>query len=256
VSQSQQIKSVSIKSLYSLALAEGEGVGTAYEYFVKRLALHRWLPGLKSSGDILIAGLPEKYGASLDFLLLAEELNREVTIVDERPHALEKIKNALPTARETGLLKNVTPVYLQTADMSRMAELAAQYGFCISSEVMQRLPETDRAVYWQRLMALAPAAAVFAPNADNPAHTNLSGLAGLHLEELRRIVGTAAAANYIDMPPFPPGMTRTDEQREQATSGRMEAVAMWGLGWYARMERFIPGRIRRAHSHIVYALSR
>lgn len=34
----------SIKSLYALALAEGEGVGTAYEYFAKRLAMSRWLP--------------------------------------------------------------------------------------------------------------------------------------------------------------------------------------------------------------------
>ncbi|MBK8128985.1 MAG: hypothetical protein IPK53_08585 [bacterium] len=39
------------------------------------------------------------------------------------------------------------------------------------------------------------------------------------------------------MPPFPPGITRSDEQREQATSGRMEALAMQGLGYYARGRR-------------------
>ncbi len=36
---------ISIKTLYSLALAEGEGVGTAYEYFAKRLILASWLNG-------------------------------------------------------------------------------------------------------------------------------------------------------------------------------------------------------------------
>ena len=39
----QKIHKHSIKTLYPLALAEGEGVGTAYEYFTKRLHLVRWL---------------------------------------------------------------------------------------------------------------------------------------------------------------------------------------------------------------------
>jgi hypothetical protein len=249
------LKSISIKSLYPLALAEGEGVGTAYEYFAKRLALRQWLSRLTISGDILIAGLPEKYGASLDFLMLAEELGREVVIVDERPPALEKAKASLTAAQEIGLLQTVNPSYLPVADLSQMSELTGHFGLAIASEVLQRLPEADRSIYWQRLMALTPAAAVFAPNADNPAHTNLSGLAGLHLDELRRIVGTAATTNYIDMPPFPPGMTRTGDQREQATSGRMEALVMWGLGWYARLEPLCPLIIRRSQAHIVFALS-
>jgi hypothetical protein len=250
-----QLKTVSIKSLYPLALAEGEGVGTAYEYFAKRLALRKWLPGLTSSGDILIAGLPEKYGASLDFLLLAEQLGRGVVIVDERPNALEKVKGALAAANKIGMLQSVNPTYIQVTDLCQMAEIFGRFGLGISSEVLQRLPKADRGTYWRRLTELAQAAAVFAPNADNPAHTNLSGLAGLHLDELRGIVGTAATTNYIDMPPFPPGMTRTGEQREQAESGRMEAIAMWGLGWYARLERFLPKQIRRTQAHIVFALS-
>lgn len=252
---SGKLDNISIKSLYPLALAEGEGVGTAYEYFAKRLVLRQWLSNLTISGDVLIAGLPEKYGASLDFLLLAEELGREVVIVDERPTALEKARGALTAAKEMGLLQSVNPTYEQTADLGRMAELSGRFGLAICSEVLQRLPEAERLLYWQRLMALAPAATVFAPNADNPAHTNLSGLAGLHLDELRELVGTAAKANYIDMPPFPPGMTRTGDQRERATSGRMEALAMGGLGWYARLEPLLPLKIRRRQSHIVFALS-
>ena len=60
---------------------------------------------------------------------------------------------------------------------------------------------------------------------------------------------------YIDMPPFPPGITRSDEQREQATQGAFEAVVMGGLRGYAHAERFLPGAIRRRQSHIVFALT-
>ena len=100
---------------------------------------------------------------------------------------------------------------------------------------------------------LSPAVALFAPNGENPAHTNLSGLAGLSLQQLRALIGDSGRTGYIDMPPFPPGMTRSDEQREQATSGRFEAAAMWGLGLFARAERFLPAVLRRRQSHIVYA---
>lgn len=251
-----RLRTITVKSLYPLALAEGEGVGTAYEYFVKRLALSKWLLSRPLNGDILIAGLPEKYGASLDFLLLAEELGRPVLIVDERPAAIEKSKKALATAKEMGHLTAVNPTYMQVKVLSEMTEMSENFSLAISSEVLQRLPEADKGLYWNRLTELATSTAVFAPNADNPAHTNLSGLAGIHLEELRQIAGREASTNYIDMPPFPPGMTRSDDQRQQATSGTAEALAMWGLSWYARLERFFPTSIRRSQAHIVFALSR
>jgi hypothetical protein len=251
---SKRLKTISIKALYPLALAEGEGVGTAYEYFAKRLVLTGWLTAARP-GRILIAGLPQKYGSSLDFLLLAEELGRDVVVVDERPEAIEKIKGSLAAAKAAGLLQGVNPTYLQVEGLPKMIGLTGEFGFCISSEVLQRLSGNDRPAYWQNLLKIAPAAAVFAPNADNPAHTSLSGLNGLTLDELRQIVGTAATSNYIDMPPFPPGMTRSDDQREQATSGRVEALAMRGLAGYARLERFVPRIIRRSQAHIVFALS-
>jgi hypothetical protein len=103
--------------------------------------------------------------------------------------------------------------------------------------------------------------ALFCPNADNPSHTDISGLAGLHLADLEQLFiihedDFSAEFGYIDMPPFPPGITRSEDQREQATSGRFEAFAMWGLGYYARAEKLLPGSVRRKQSHIVYALAR
>ena len=256
----------SIKSLYPLALAEGEGIGTAYEYFTKRLLLSRWLPQEWQPNHILIAGLPEKYGASFDFLLLASEMETAITITDDRPESLAKVEEALAQAQDDGHLTNLEPKYCLTSSMELMAETNGYFDLVLSSETLQRLAAGDRKQYVNRLLQLAPKAAIFTPNNDNPAHTNLSGLSGLRLDELDTIVkqgldsdnGFESQASlqigYIDMPPFPPGITRNEEQREHATSGQGEAIAMWGLGQYARLERWLPLGWRRNKSHIVFAL--
>ncbi|MEZ4643905.1 MAG: hypothetical protein R3E31_14430 [Chloroflexota bacterium] len=251
---------LSIKSLYALALAEGEGVGTAYEYFAKRLVLGPWLATMTRPQSLLIAGLPEKYGASLDFLQVAAELETAVTIADDRPAALEKVQKAVTAVQADGWLRNLSLRLVHVHSMAAMAELDGPFDLAFSSEVVQRL--ADRAAYAQRVQTLAAHAALFTPNADNPAHTNLSGLSGLRRNQLATLLRPAYAVSaqkpyrfgYIDMPPFPPGMTRSDEQREQATTGAMEAFAMWGLAYYARAERLFPVAWRQRQSHIVYAL--
>lgn len=246
----------SIKSLYPLALAEGEGVGTAYEYFAKRLALSRCLPPRFHPRRLLIAGLPQKYGLSFDFWLLAAEWGATLTIADERPAALQKAQAALHTAQEQGLLPAFSPTFTLVTDWAQPAELAGDYDFVLSSELLQRLSPVARGPYVRHLQALAPALALFCPNAANPGHTNLSGLTGLTLTELSALNQDAAwqtTTGYIDMPPFPPGVVRSETQRAQASSGWLEAAAMGGLGWYARLEWWMPASIRRTHSHIVYS---
>ncbi len=260
------LQDYTIKDLYALALAEGEGVGTAYEYYVKRLALRPWLAGQKRPSSILIAGLPEKYGASLDFLLLAAELDTAVTVLDDRPAVLERARQALAAAQAHGWLQAVWPDFVLVEHMAAFEKINAHYDLVLSSELLQRLSPEERLFYVKRICEVGTAVALFTPNAGNPAHTNLSGLSGLYLHELSALVQHALAARYpqkmfashfgvIDMPPFPPGITRSDEQREQATSGRFEAIVMWGLAYYARAEKFLSGPIRRRQSHIVYALA-
>ena len=262
-----------IKDLYALALAEGEGMGTAYEYYAKRLALGRWLKGRPRPASILIAGLPEKYGASLDFLLLAGELGAAVTVVDDRPAALARLRGAL--AQLVGASPPLARPVCLLAGLPGLAGLAGRFDLAVSSEVLQRLAVAERPAYVAALRARASALALFAPNADNPAHTGRSGLVGLRLDEMSALMqatadhrrptaaGEAAVAGrlsavvfgYIDMPPFPPGITRSDEQREQATQGAFEAAVMGGLRVYAHGERLLPGALRRRQSHIVYALA-
>jgi hypothetical protein len=256
----------SIKTLYPFALAEGEGVGTAYEYFTKRLLLSRWLERQERPQRIFVAGLPEKYGASLDFMLLASEMEASITLADDRPEALEKAEDALSQAQNDGLLQKLKPEYCLVDCADLLAKIEGRFDLALSSETLQRLAASDRKQYISQLYQLAPQVAIFTPNNDNPAHTKLSGLTGFRLDELETIVEqTSLLVNghnpkfclqtgYIDMPPFPPGITRTDDQREHATSGKGEAIAMWGLGYYAHLERWLPLSLRRSKSHIVYAL--
>ena len=51
------IRKMSVGQLYPLALAEGEGVGTAYEYLAKRLVLAPWLGKRFRPGSVVIAAI-------------------------------------------------------------------------------------------------------------------------------------------------------------------------------------------------------
>jgi hypothetical protein len=257
---------VSIKSLYTLALAEEEGVGTAYEYFAKRLVLAPWLKQLPRPQRILVAGLPQKYGYSLDWLLLAAELGAAVTVIDERPDKLARLSVVLSQVQAQGWLTDSTPVCQVVPSLTALEGVNGRFDLILSAEAMQRLDRDERQFFFNQLCLLAPSLALFAPNEDNPSHTEISGLDGLHLGEMEamllrvRSAGIQpgrlgqAASGYIDMPPFPPGIVRSDEQRAQATSGRLEALAMWGLAYYARMEKWWPQSVRKRQAHIVYML--
>jgi hypothetical protein len=250
------LRNLSIKSLYTLALAEGEGLGTAYEYYAKRLLISRWLSQFSRPRRLLIAGLPEKYGASLDFLELSAELGAEVIVVDDRPKALERLRISIDEVGSEGILENLNWRPVETTNLGSLKEIEGNFDLCVCSEVLQRLEIDSRVEYVARLTSLASALALFVPNADNASHANLSGLTGLYYEDLTTLFGAQQSqVGFIDMPPFPPGITRSDEQREEAATGNMESVAMRGLAFYARLERFLPRSIRRRQSHIVYSLT-
>ena len=249
----------SISSLYPLALAEGEGIGTAYEYYAKRLILAPWLASLRPPGRLLIAGLPEKYGSSLDFFLLAQDLAvTEVVVIEDRPWALEKCRQSLAAAQAIGELTRIRPQYVIVTEMGLTVELTGEFDMCLGSEVLQRLDAIGRRRYVSSFANLAPSLALFVPNGDNSSHRAVSGLSGLSLTELRALIepeGASATCGYVDMPPFPPGLTRSPAQRERAANRKLEGLAMWALGYYARVETYFPLRWRRLHSHIAYAFA-
>ena len=95
-----------IRSLYAVNLLEGEGVGTAYEYYAKSKKLKRFLHAIGRPKRILIAGLPERYGLSMDFFLLGDRLDAETVVIDERPDALARAGNVIEALRSEGRFHN------------------------------------------------------------------------------------------------------------------------------------------------------
>ena len=244
-----------LRTYYPLAMAEGEGVGTAFEYAAKREALRKWGVA-QPAGRLLIAGLPEIYGSSLDYFSLGAELGLPVIVVDDRPELLSKAVQALDRTRQEGQLPDLQANFLQVDDISHLNTLQGSFGWCICNEVLQRLDAAEQQRYVRELSRLAPLVTLFAPNGDNAAHTNLSGLDGLTLAAMGRLLelldGKRTASGYCDMPPFPPGTTRSAAQRERAGSGRFEAFAMWGLGLFAQLEKWFPSRLQQKQAHIVF----
>jgi hypothetical protein len=244
---------LSIKDLYAFALAEGEGVGTAYEYFVKRRVMAPWLRELPRGASILVAGLPEKYGTSLDFVVAASELGARTLVVDERPAAIERARGAIDAAARAGKLVEPRVELRVLSSLAALAELAP-HDIVLSCEVVQRLPGGERRGYVEALRRLAPRGIVFVPNSENGSHLAISGLGGLDRRGLTELFdGQAAEVGFVDLPPFPPGIKRSEAQRERASSGLAEAVAMRGLEVYSRLEPLLPSMVKKHFAHIVYA---
>jgi len=256
------LKYFSIQALHSLARAEGEGVGTAYEYFTRRLALGPWLRILGRPRRILIAGLPEKSGSSLDFLQLAAECGATVTVVDDRPRALTRLSRAWRAAQADGRLIAVHPSLAQIDSVAEVSAVAGRFDLCLSSQVLQRLNPAWRALYFNRLQRLAPAVALFAPNGDNTTHITASGLSGVRREEMNSLIAATALVpgqplpqtGYLNLLPLTAASGHAPRVRQTA-SGPQAAVVMGALQLYAHLERRVPLVLRQQQARVVYTFS-
>jgi hypothetical protein len=244
---------LSIRELYAYALAEGEGVGTAYEYYVKRRVMAPLLRALPPGGSVLVAGLPEKYGTSLDFVLAASERGAHVRLVDDRAGAIERARTAIDTATRAGHLAGADVELRAIPSLADLSDLPA-HDLVLSCEVVQRLPGDDRRRYVRAIGQRAPQGIVFVPNSENGSHLAISGLGGLDRPSLTALFdGVPVRTGYVDLPPFPPGIKRSGAQRAQASTGLAEAIAMRGLEMYSLSERALPSVVKRRFAHIVYA---
>jgi hypothetical protein len=172
-------------------------------------------------------------------------------VADERPQALDRARGAFETLRRAGRLSRLSVTYRQLSSLRSLPDLG-RHDAVLSCEVVQRLSPPDRAEFARAVLAAAPVGAVFVPNADNRSHMTISGLSGAPMSEMRSLFGQASWG-YVDMPPFPPGIARTPEQRAAATSGVMEAVAMRLLDAYCASERFVPDAVKERFAHLVFA---
>jgi nucleoside-diphosphate-sugar epimerase len=233
-----------------IALAEGEGVGTAYEYLAKWRAIRTILPGVKR---LLVAGLPEKYGSSLDFAALASALDAELVVADERAEALAKFEQALARARLSPRL------VMWHVSLDAIADVPdPPFDLALSCEVVQRLDRPTRDRFVAGLARVARRIALFAPNAGNRAHATRSHLSSLSLDDMSGLMAPAGFVledrGYVDMPPFPPGLTLSQAKREQVKQARWQGLALAMLHLFCLGEEQLPPSGKRPFAHIVYAV--
>jgi dihydroflavonol-4-reductase len=241
-----------VADYYPIAMAEGEGVGTAYEYLAKWQVIHRILPGVRR---MLIAGLPEKYGSSLDFVALACALDVDLVVADEREEALAKLRQAMSRA---ALSPRVTFHHVPLGDVGAIPH-GSSFDLALSCEVLQRLGGVTRESYLRGLAKAARRIAIFAPNAGNSAHASRSRLLSISIEDLRGLIVAAGApvedAGFVDMPPFPPGLALSQEKREHVKQAWWQGPALKVLGLYCRAESALSPTVKRPFAHIVYAIA-
>ena len=253
-----------IQSWYAINLIEGEGVGTAYEYYAKLRKLRKFINSIGKPKRILIAGLPEKYGLSMDFFWLGGMLHAETVIIDDRSETLERAGRVLSMLKSEKLISETNVSFIKTDriwEFNSTDAIKGEFDVALSSEVLQRL-DGNRETYISNLKKAAKYFAIFVPNRGNESHANLSGLKSLYLEELLQHCQEGyTEANlydygYIDMPPFPPGLKRSQEKRDRAAKSRLEAFLMKGLEIYSLLEDIIPKFIKKQVAHITYVMTK
>lgn len=251
-----------IQAWYAINLIEGEGVGTAYEYYSKLRKLRKFLYSIGIPKRILIAGLPEKYGLSMDFFWLGGCLNAETVVIDDRTEVLERVGKVLSILEAEKLIDKTNFSLIkadQISEFNHSGVFKKKFDLALSSEVLQRA-DTAKTTYISNLMKVAKNFVVFVPNQENESHANLSGLKSVHLGELlkycRQINSSAYLYDYgyIDMPPFPPGLSRSPEKREKASKSRFEIFLMNSLQLYSLCEDIIPNFIKKKIAHIIYVM--
>jgi hypothetical protein len=226
--------------------------------------LNKFVNSIEKPKRILIAGLPEKYGLSMDFFLLGQMLKAEIVVIDERSDALERAEEVLRILRSKNIIEDINTVFLKAdriAEFNNESFYNEEFDLALSSEVLQRLGDA-RETYISALQKAAHNFAVFVPNRGNESHAALSGLNSVYLRDLLGYVNSGDSEKnifdygYIDMPPFPPGMTRSQEKRNQASESRLEAVLMKGLEIYSFCEDIIPEIVKKKIAHIVYVMQK
>jgi len=224
-----------LKQLYELALMEGEGLGTAYEYASKREIIKKYL----NSKKVLIYGLPEKYGFSLDFLYFSENSGCEVHVYEKKKEKLKRYCTIIRTLEKKGIIKRKPLI------ISKIREV---YDVIFSSEVIQQLNSKELQEYCKNVTKFSKSAVVFFPNQNNTSHHAITGLKAYTPEEVSRIFGCDnVRTGFVDMPPFPPGLhIKSDKTRRS-----LKVLAQF-LHLPLLIEKISPRFIKKRFCHIAY----
>jgi len=241
------MKKININTLYSLALTEDEGIGTAYEYFVKLKLLSKFVKD-KRIKNALIYGLPERYGFSIDFVLFGQINNFDITVVEDREERINSFKKIINKLIKKGFLLE-RPRTIKFKKLNNFKP-NKRFDLVVCSEVMQRLSNKEKVGYINLVRKISNYAVLFVPNEDNKMHSTLSKLNCLSLDKLKEYFNKANILDigYIDMPPFPPGLKKK-KRKEQIN----KLFSLLLIAW-TRLEELWPKIIKKRIAHICYII--
>lgn len=223
-----------LKKFYNLALIEGEGLGTAYEYLAKRRILK---PCFKNE-KILVYGLPEKYGFSLDLLYFLDKSDCEIHVYEDRKEKVRQYGKIIKTLLKKRIIRR-TPLIID--------EIKESYDFVLSSEVIQRFNPKELQSYFLNLKNSSKKAIIFFPNGNNKAHYFLTKLRGYKPESLSRLFYGKVESGFVDMPPFPPGLRVKSDRTHQNLKLLIPLLSLWLF-----VEQICPRFVKKRFCHIAY----
>lgn len=234
-------------------------MGTAYEYYSKLRVIRAAFQSTRSPGSLLVLGLPEKHGYDLELLEVAQQAGASLTICDDRLEILERLQGALDVLPDPSLRERVELIHVKSLGDGREIE-GRHFDWLISTAAVQRLPDAEIVVYIQNARRCADYGLLFIPNIGNRAHLTLSGLRGLDRAQAAALCEQADAphgphvlsSGYCDIPPFPPGLQRSNEAKERALHSPVEILAMRVLEWWCHGETWMPRAVQKRWAHLVY----
>ena len=194
------------ESMHYAARLGGEGYGTAYEYMAKARFFMRALSELSCDGleGLLILGLPQKYGLSLDFLFWAEYLRvSKVLVFDTRDDKLDLFLKGRQWLIERGILKDLPVAVLR--DWESLSDLDLSSSVIVSCESFQSWEEEKRS-FAGKLYDSARCGFCFVPNDYNDAHRKITHLPTIEGNNLKRYFSNLVREAYLDCPPVPSGL--------------------------------------------------
>lgn len=223
-----------LRQFYSLALEEGEGLGTAYEYISKLKLLKPYL----NSQKILIYGLPEKYGWSLDFLYILSKHNCKVHVYDERKEKIRQYSKIVDTLLKKGIIQRKPKI---------VKDIKEVYDAIFSSEVIQRLDKNMLQCYFDDIKKFSKKSLIFFPNACNKSHCFFSKLNSYRPENIAKFFEQTVKTGFVDMPPFPPGLSLKSNRKRENLKWLIPLFRAWLFA-----EKICPNQIKKRFSHIAY----
>ena len=179
---------INIYYLYKVARVEGEGYGTAYEYYSKINFLINLLKKREIS-RVLIYGLPEKYGFSMDKLIIFGKILkvREIDIVEPRRERLDKFIRISKILKLDNYVNNIFIKELHRFTPTKT------YDLIVSTDVFHRLSHNEKKKYSETVIKKSKYYIIFVPNKK------------IGENELKTLFNDYNLFDYIDCPPFPSG---------------------------------------------------